>query len=109
MNKFVFERKTYYNTYVISNINIKMETISATKARSNFFQLLKQAAIDHLPFRIISKAGPLILLAEEDYDSLVETAELLSISGLKESIDKSDLEIKSGDIVAMDNIFSTNE
>ncbi len=82
-----------------------MNTITATKARSNLFQLFKKTLQSHLPVRINSKEGTLILISEEEYESLLETAELLSTPGLKESIKKADKEIEKGEVYDFDNIF----
>ena len=79
-----------------------MNTITATSARSNFFKLIKQSIDSHLPFRISSKSGNAILISEEEYESLIETTELLSIPGFKESIEKADQEIKNGDTVSFE-------
>ena len=82
-----------------------MNAFTATDARSNWFQLLKEAIKGHLPTRISSKEGNAILMSEEDYESLLETAELLSIPGLKESIKKADKEIEKGNLYTMEDIF----
>ena len=63
-----------------------MTTITATAARSNWFDLLKKTIKGHVLTRVSSKEGNVVLLSEEDYESLLETAELLSIEGLKDSI-----------------------
>ncbi len=83
-----------------------MNTLTATNARVNLFKLLKQTIRGHLHTRISSKEGNAILISEEDYESLLETAELLSISGFKESILEADKEIKNGDVVSMDEAFN---
>jgi antitoxin YefM len=83
-----------------------MNTLTATNARVNLFKLLKQTIKGHLHTRISSKEGNAILISEEDYESLLETAELLSISGFKESILQADKEIENGDVVSMDEAFN---
>jgi len=83
-----------------------MQTITATIARSNLFQLLKNILNSHLPTRISSKSGNVVVIPEEDYESLVETAKLLSTPGLKKSLQKADNEIKKGEIYSIDNVFS---
>ncbi len=82
-----------------------MNTLTATKARVNLFKLLKQTVKGHLHTRISSKEGNAILISEEDYESLLETAELLSIKGLKESISKADKEIENGELISIDEAF----
>ncbi len=83
-----------------------MNTLTATKARVNLFKLLKQTVKGHLHTRISSKEGNAILISEEDYESLLETAELLSIKGLKESISKADKEIENGELISIDEAFN---
>jgi antitoxin YefM len=109
MPKFDFKRKTYYNMYIYFDAKNSMKTVSATNARKNFFQILKETVISHLPLRINSKSGPLVLTSEENYESLVETAELLSINGFKESIQEADQNIEDGDLVAMEDVFAKYE
>lgn len=82
-----------------------MITVTATDARSNLFQIVKKTARGHVPTKISSKEGNVVLISEEDYESLIETAELLSISGFKESIAKSDKEIKNGEVYTFEETF----
>lgn len=82
-----------------------MVSITTTDARSNLFQIVKKTAKGHVPTKISSKEGNVVLISEDDYESLLETAELLSISGFKESIAKSDKEIKDGDVYTFDETF----
>ena len=71
----------------------------------NLFQLFKKVLKSHLPVRINSKDGTLVLIPEEDYESLVETAELLSVKGFKESIKKADKEIKEENLYSLEDVF----
>lgn len=82
-----------------------MVTVNATSARSNLFQILKKTAQGHVPTKISSKEGNVVMISEEDYESLLETAELLSISGMKESIKKADKEIVAGKTVKFEELF----
>ena len=86
-----------------------MNTITVTNARTNLFQLLKKTLKSHLPARISSREGNVILIPEEDYENLIETAELLSIPGLKESIEKSDREILAGEISSFNEVFKEED
>jgi len=83
-----------------------MDTITATGARSDLFNILKSVIKGHLFTRIKTKEGSAILLSEEDYESIMETAKLMSIPGMTKSIKKADAEIKNGDVYSMDEIFS---
>ena len=55
-----------------------MSAITATAARKSLLSLIARINEDHSPVEIISKRGSAVLLAKADYDSLVETAYLLS-------------------------------
>jgi len=50
----------------------------------------------HLHTKITSREGNVVLLSEDDYESILETAELLDVPGLKDSVRKADREIKKG-------------
>lgn len=82
-----------------------MKTYTATDARSNLFKLLKTTIMGHAITRIASKDGAAILISEDDYESLMETAELLSIPGFKKSIEKADREIEKGEMYSLDEVF----
>jgi len=83
-----------------------MQTYTATSARSQLFQMLADTAKTHLPKKISSKQGDAILLSELEYESLVETAYLMSVPGFQKSIEKADKDIKSGDVYTLDEVFS---
>ena len=82
-----------------------MFTLTATDARANLFNIVKNAVRGHLHTRISSKEGSAILISEEDYESLLETAELLSIKGFKESIRKADKEISQKQFYSIEEAF----
>jgi len=82
-----------------------MITKTATEARYNFFKLLKKTVNGHLQTKITTKYGNAILISENDYSSLLETAKLLSIPGLKESLEQADKDIVNGDVHSFEEIF----
>jgi antitoxin YefM len=82
-----------------------MKTITASRARSELFNLLKNTVKGHRQVRITSKEGSVVLMSEADYDNLIETLELLSIAGLKESLLAADREIEKGDTYSLDEVF----
>ena len=45
-------------------------------------------------------------MSEEDYESLIETLQLLSEPGFKESIRKADEEIEKGETLSIEEAFS---
>ena len=82
-----------------------MTTFTATKARENLFDLLKKSAKGHVPVKITSKNGDVVLISEEDYEGLLETLELLSLPGMRESIREAREDIKAGRTKSMKEIF----
>ena len=63
-----------------------MEHMNATNARKNFFNLISDVNRDHVPVRISGPRGSVVLIGEEDWNSIQETLRLHSIPGLAESI-----------------------
>lgn len=82
-----------------------MKTITATNARNNWFELLKKSVKGHRAFRITSKEGGAVLLSEEDYDSLIETLEILSTPGMCKSIKEAQKQIVDGKTYSMKEVF----
>lgn len=63
-----------------------MESLSASQARANLFNLVEQVNKDHIPREITSRKGNAVLLSKADWDSLQETLYLQSVPGLVESV-----------------------
>lgn len=64
-----------------------MSTIfTASEARANLYRLIDQTAESHEPIRITGKRASAVLLSSEDWDAVQETLYLLSIPGMRESI-----------------------
>ena len=82
-----------------------MTELTATEARRNLFQLLRKSLKGHVPIKITSKEGDAILISEEDYENLLETLQLLSKPGLRESIKEARADIKAGRTKSLKEIF----
>lgn len=82
-----------------------MVRVTATQARTEFFSLLKKSIKKHEPVGIHTKEGDAILISQEDYESLIETLELLSTPGLAKSIAKARREIERGETYSIDEVF----
>lgn len=82
-----------------------MTTIPATAARRDFFDLVKGAAEGHKTFRIQHRKGAAVLISEEEYEGLIETLELLSIPGFRDSIKRSARQARMGQTVSMNEVF----
>lgn len=65
-----------------------MKTIPVSKARSNLYKLLDEAAESHEPIQITGKRASAVLVSDEDWRSIQETLHLVSIPGMRESIRK---------------------
>lgn len=63
-----------------------MLNTNVTAFRKNIFQLLEQTIKYNEPVNVSTKDGNVIVLSEEDYNSLMETLYLSSIPGMKETI-----------------------
>ena len=79
--------------------------VTATEARQNLFQLLKASVKGHTPVKITSKEGDVVMLSEEDYESLLETLELLSVPGMRKSIQEAKADIRAGRTKSLKAIF----
>lgn len=65
-----------------------MVTLTASAARAKLYSLLDKAASSHQPIQITGKRNNAILIAEEDWRAIQETLYLISIPGMKKSIQK---------------------
>ena len=63
-----------------------MTTFNATEARSKLYALIYETTETHQPIVITGKRGNAVLLAEEDWKAINETLHLLSVPGMRESI-----------------------
>ena len=63
-----------------------MTTFNATEARSKLYALIDETTDTHQPIVITGKRGNAVLLAEDDWKAINATLHLLSVPGMKESI-----------------------
>lgn len=63
-------------------------TISPTEARTNFYKLIDQINDTHVPIHIHGKQKSAVLISEEDWHAIEETLYLLSVPGMRASIQK---------------------
>ncbi|WP_299072433.1 type II toxin-antitoxin system Phd/YefM family antitoxin [uncultured Paraglaciecola sp.] len=63
-----------------------MTTLTATEARANLYRVIDETAESHVPVKITSKRNNAVLLSEKDWDAIQETLYLLSVPGMRESI-----------------------
>jgi antitoxin YefM len=63
-----------------------MKTLTVSKARAMLYQLLDKTALSHEPIQITGKRHNVVMVSEEDWRAIQETLYLLSIPGMRESI-----------------------
>ena len=80
-------------------------TVTATEARQNLFKLVRRSVRGHVPVKITSKEGDAVLVSEEDYEGLLETLELLSVPGMRKSIQEARADIRAGRTKPLKEIF----
>jgi len=72
-------------------------TLTATEARQRLFPLIEQVNDDRQAVRITSKRGNAVLVAEDDYDSLMETVYLLRSPANAERLLAADAALRRGE------------
>jgi len=63
-----------------------MRKISAVKARANHYRLIDEAAASHESVVIIGKQANAVLISKDDWRAIRETLYLLSMPGMRQSI-----------------------
>lgn len=82
-----------------------MTTITATDARREFLDIVKGATDKHLLYRVHHRRGSVVLMAEDEYESLLETMELLSTPGFRKSLKHSVGQMNKGETVSFEEVF----
>ena len=82
-----------------------MTTLTATDARKSLFDLLRGANERHEIYHIRHRQGDAVLMSESEYESLIETLDLLSAPGFKETFEQARQEADSGETRAFEEIF----
>ena len=82
-----------------------MQKITATNARKDFFEIVKGATEKHEIYRIHHRKGDVVLMSENEYESLIETLALLSTPGFKEQFELAKKEVASGQTVTFKEVF----
>lgn len=82
-----------------------MTAVTATQARKNLYELVKSTTVGHRSYRIRHRTGDAVLMSAEDYDSLLETLELLHIPGFRAGIRRSVADVQAGRTVSLAEAF----
>lgn len=69
-----------------------MTLYTTTQARTNLFKLMEYIQVSHDPVYIVHKKNKAVLIAEDDYNAMLETLHITSVAGMKESILKASKE-----------------
>lgn len=69
------------------------------------FDLIGEVIKNHEAVKIEHVEGKAVLLSEEEYEGLLETLELLSVPGLRESLKRSIKQIEEGEVYSMEELF----
>ena len=80
-------------------------TVTATEARQNLFRLVRKSVKGHVPVKITSKEGDAVLVSGEDYEGLLETLEMLSVPGMRKSIQEARADIRAGRTKSLKEVF----
>ena len=82
------------------------ETIPASKAKTYFSQLLRRMREQHESFAITQR-GKIegVLLGIEEYESLIETLEILSDRELVKSIERGMKDVEAGRVYPYKDVF----
>ena len=63
-----------------------MTTLKVTEVRANLYKLIDDTVVNHKPLVIAGKRGNVVLLAEDDWNTINEPLHLSSDPGMRESI-----------------------
>ena len=67
---------------------MNMPTLTATEARKRLYSLVDEVTESHEPVQIVGKRNSAVLVSEDDWRAIQETLYLISIPGMRESIQK---------------------
>jgi antitoxin YefM len=82
-----------------------MKTLTLTEIKGYFPHVMRDAVEGHKMYRISSQEGSIILMSEEDFESLQETVELLSLPHFKESIREAKEDINTGRLYSIEEVL----
>lgn len=84
---------------------INMEKLTAAAAREDFENMVKLVTEENKVYQIESARDSAVLISYKEYESLQETVELLSIPGLRESLQRSLQQIKNNETYSLDEVL----
>ena len=82
-----------------------MIKLTATDARKSFFELIRNANDRHEMYRVLHRHGNVVLMSEAEYESLIETLELLSSPGFRSGFHQAVADEHAGETVSFADVF----
>jgi len=79
--------------------------LTATDARKSFFELIRNVNDRHEMYRVLHHHGNVVLMSEAEYDSLIETLELLSSPDFRSRFYQAVAEEHAGETVGFKDVF----
>ena len=86
-----------------------MPIMTATDARRDFFDVIKNTRQTHDVYHIHHRHGNVVILSEQDYESMVETLQLLSLPDFCEGLRESKQQLACGETVSFESVFGANK
>lgn len=83
--------------------------ITATDARKAFFELIRGATEQHAIYRVRHRSGNVVILSETEYDSLLETMDLLAAPDFRAGFAQAVAEAEAGDTVGFEEVFGEKQ
>ena len=82
-----------------------MTTLPLAEARANLSRLIDQAVMTHERIEVTRKGRrAAVILSADDYDSIMETLEILSDPGLMRDIRDGEAELDRGEFVSLETV-----
>ena len=82
-----------------------MEKLTITAAQEDLLNLVKLVTQENQIYEIEITEGSAVLISQKNYENLQETIELLSITGLRESLQKSLQQIVNNETYSLDEVL----
>ena len=82
-----------------------MEKLTVAAAQKDLLNLVKSVTEEDKIYEIEISQESAVLISQKNYENLQETLELLSISGLRESLQRSLQQIADNETYSLDEVF----
>ena len=81
----------------------RSDTASLTDARSKFSEIIDDVISTGAAFTVTKRGAPaVVMLAYDDYESLIETVNILSDADTLAAIEEGEANIRSGDVLKIE-------